>query len=251
MKLTVLILLFSATLFGQVQPAERFRDHNANGWFMYFGDHHVSDKWGVHLEGQWRRHDMVNRWQQLLLRPGINYDLTENVMLTLGYAFVDTHRYGEFPVAFRFPEHRIFQQALVRQRLGRTRASHRYRLEQRYLGEMGRAAGGATTVNRWRYENRFRYMFRANIPFRGGRLEKGDWYLGLYNEFFLNFGKNVAANIFDQNRAYAAMGYNMGSLGNLEVGYMQQTLQQRSGRVMEYSHTFQVAVYSNFPFQRR
>jgi hypothetical protein len=129
--------------------------------------------------------------------------------------------------------------------------SHRYRLEQRFIGETERDIDGTIKVKERRYENRFRYLFRANIPFNGDRIEKGDWYLGLYDEFFINFGGNVGANVFDQNRAYAALGYNMGTLGNLEIGYMQQTLQQRNGRVMEYNHTLQVAVYTNFPFQRR
>jgi hypothetical protein len=233
------------------QQADRIRAINENGWYMYFGDHHVSGRWGVHLEGQWRRSNVITNWQQLLLRPGVNYDLNEAVMLTAGYAFIDTWPYGGAPAPNRFPEHRFFQQALVRQRIGRTQTSHRYRLEQRLLGETQREADGSVNVNRYRYENRFRYMFRANVPLRGRTIEKGDWYVGLYNEFFVNFGRNVASNIFDQNRAYAALGYKLGEVGNLEVGYMQQTLLQRSGRVLEYNHTFQVGVYSNLPFKRR
>lgn len=244
-------LLFGLPVSLLGQQTDRIRAVNENGWYMYFGDHHLGDRWGVHLEGQWRRNNLITKWQQLLLRPGVNYDVNENVMLTAGYAFIDTWPYGEAPVALRFPEHRFFQQALVRHRIGSTQTSHRYRLEQRLLGEMGLDANGAAAVNRYRYENRFRYMFRINVPLSGCAVEKGDWYLGLYNELFVNFGRNVAANIFDQNRAYAALGYSLGKMGNLELGYVQQTLLQRSGRVLEYDHTFQLAVYSNLPFKKR
>ena len=58
-------------------PQDRVNDHNAHGWFNYFGDHPISDsKWGLHLEGQYRRHNVITQWQQLLLRPGVNYQLT-------------------------------------------------------------------------------------------------------------------------------------------------------------------------------
>src|SRR5690606_28439385 len=95
----------------------------------------VSERWGVHLEGQWRRHDGPLAPQQLLLRPGVNFQVNDAVMLTAGYAFVDTHRYGDFPAPARFPEHRVFQQAAVSHAVGRTRLAHRYRLEQRYIGQ--------------------------------------------------------------------------------------------------------------------
>jgi hypothetical protein len=218
---------------------------------MYFGDHAVSGgPWGVHLEGQWRRHDAGARWQQLLLRPGVNYQVNENLMLTAGYAFVDTFRYGEFPIAQRFPEHRIFQQAALKHPVGRVGLQHRYRLEQRFLGEVS-VDGNVRRVNRWRHENRFRYMVRAVVPLRGPTSAKGGWYLALYDEFFLNFGANVAANIFDQNRAYAAVGYGLRGDTRLEFGYMNQIAQQRNGRIFELNHTLQLAVFSTFPFGSR
>ena len=218
---------------------------------MYFGDHQVKGPWGVHVEGQWRRHDGVSKPQQLLLRPGVNLDVTRHLMVTLGYAFVDTHRYGEFPVAFRFPEHRVFQQAILRHLAGRVGFVHRYRLEQRFLGEMVPEPDGGTAVANWRHENRFRYMMRGIVPLRGASIEPGSWYVAGYNEIFVNFGKNVAANVFDQNRAYAALGYDLGAPGRLELGYLHQLLQQRNGRIFEHNHTLQVAIYSTFSFERR
>lgn len=213
---------------------------------MYFGDHPLEAKsrWGLHLEGQWRRHDVIPRWQQLLLRPGVNYEVNKSLMLTAGYAFVSTHRYGGYPVAVPFPEHRIFQQALVKQPLGRWALSHRYRLEQRFLGEKRALPDGAREFVRWRYENRFRYMFRMMRPL------KGPWGVALYDEFFLNFGRNVAANVFDQNRAYAAVTHSIGKASRIEVGYLNQVVQQRNGRIFENNHTLQVAIYSTLPLGR-
>ncbi len=243
-SLRLLLTVLAALLPVSAQPT-RAVDHNLNGWLMYFGDHAVSERWGVHLEGQWRRHDVAAKPQQLLLRPGVNYKVSDAVMLTAGYAFVDTHRYGEFPAPGRFPEHRTFQQAALRHSVGKVGLMHRYRLEQRSIGT--RTPDPTTPPSRkdTRYENRFRYMLRGVAP-----IPRSEWYGAAYNELFVNFGRNVAFNVFDQNRAYLALGRKMGPAGNLEFGYLNQVLQQRSGRVLEVNHTLQIGWFSQFSFRR-
>jgi len=244
-KLLFLCTLALVPVAAQPQSG-RVHTDNFHSWWNYFGDHPIGDsKWGAHIEGQWRRHDFTARWQQLLLRPAVNYAVHPNIMLTIGYGYIATSRYGEFPVGVPFPEHRVFQQAQVVQKIGRVNTSHRYRLEQRELGELSVGPNGDRTVTRWRHENRFRYMYRVMIPI------KGKWSVALYDEIFVNFGKNVANNVFDQNRAYAALAYNLPGKSRLEVGFMEQTLQQRSGRVIENNHTFMVSIFSSMPFGKR
>jgi hypothetical protein len=228
----LLVLLAAIPLSSQA----RISDNNANAWFMYFGDHQVNQsKWGVHLEGQWRRANLGTQWQQLLLRPAVNYQLNSRVMLTGGYGFIQTHRYGDFPVKKVFPEHRFYEQAQITGKLGKTEWTHRLRLEQREIGPS----------TAWRHENRFRYMARTNVPLP---FENKSYYLGIYDEFFVNWGKNVLANTFDQNRAYIALGKKLAHQTRVEVGFMEQTLLHRDGKVMEHNHTLQLAIYSKLPF---
>lgn len=215
---------------------------NYNAWYSYFGDHPVSKRWEVHLEGQWRRHDLGPKWQQLLLRPGVNFELNPNVILTAGYGFVDTFQYGDYPVPYRFPEHRLFQQALLKHKVGKLDLQHRYRLEQRFFGV--RSDSAIDIIDDSRHENRFRHLTRVNIPLTQDK----KYYIATFDEFFINFGKNVAANIFDQNRAYVAMGLPVARGTKIEIGYMLQIIQQRNGRVFEYNHTLQVNLFSNIPF---
>jgi hypothetical protein len=51
----------------------RPRDSNALGWYAYIGRHRLAKDWDLHLEGQWRRSDVILRWQQLLIRPALIY----------------------------------------------------------------------------------------------------------------------------------------------------------------------------------
>lgn len=228
MRRWLIPLLFAAALGAET-------DNNANGWYMYFGDHAFGkSRFGAHLEGQWRRADLGLTWQQLLIRPALNFQLNKKVMLTGGYGFVDWHRYGDFPAKEEFKEHRTYEQAQITQKFLGLDWQNRLRLEQRHI--LGYAA---------RYENRFRYMLRTNIPLP---YYDKHYYIGVYDEIFYNFGKNVAANVFDQNRAYIALGRQMGHQTRVEVGFMEQTIQQRSGKVFEHNHTLQVAIYSRLPF---
>lgn len=88
-------------------------------------------------------------------------------------------------------------------------------------------------------------MYRVMIPIKG-RIG-----LALYDEIFVNFGKNVANNVFDQNRAYAAITYALPKKSRLEIGFMEQTLQQRSGRVIENNHTLMVSIFSTLAIGNR
>lgn len=221
-------------------------DTNFNGWTIYNGDHPISAKWGVHLEGQWRRHDSFLKWQQLLLRPGINYQMNSVLQLTLGYGFIKTHRYGDFPSQFPFPEHRLYEQAVFRHGAGSMRFSHRLRLEQRYIGVKQEQADGQAQQIGWRYQNRFRYSVKATIPLK----RQSDWFWALYNEIKFNFGENKGPRAFDQNRAYAAIGRRLDRHNTLEVGYLNQYLAQRNGRIFENNHTLQLTWFCVVPFRK-
>ncbi|CAN5320326.1 DUF2490 domain-containing protein [soil metagenome] len=250
----LLVILFFILNAVSISKAQNYRETttNTNLWLMYFGNHKFSNNLGLHAEAQVRRHDVVSEWQQLLLRVGLDI-YTSQARFTIGYGFIETYPYGEFPVANAFPEHRIWQQLLLPQTWGRARISHRYRLEQRLLGN---AATGEFRDGR--YENRARYMFRSNIALQGNTIDPGEIYVAFYDEIMINFGKEVRYNIFDQNRLYGALGYHLGRLGTLELGYLLHTVKQRNlftaanppRNIMENNHTIQIGLFSNLSFIR-
>jgi hypothetical protein len=247
MLCTLLLLLNTIPL----HAATRENANHMHAWYMYIGDHAFSKRWGVHLEAQFRRVGLLTQPQQLLLRTGINYQLNAHAIFTAGYCFVETYPYGDFPVKSTFPEHRIWQQLQVKQQLGAFEWISRFRLEQRFsnlavehpvtqIAEPGDAV----------YTNRFRLMHRFSIPFRGKIIQDGSWYLSAYDEFFINFGPQVSSNLFDQNRAYLALGYKLKGVGKLEMGYLEQTIIKPNGLQVENNHTFQLGLLSTIDFKR-
>ena len=228
-------------------PATAQTDSNFHGWLMYFGDHPVSDRWGAHLEAQFRRTNGGLAPQQLLLRPAVNFTVNPHLMLTAGYAYVRTSRYGDYPAAAAFPENRFFEQALVKHKGGKVGIQHRLRLEQRLVGSV---PSPAFDVESWETRHRFRYMLRGDIPLPIGNRNNRRWGIGLYDEVFYQFGANRGARYLDQNRAYGALTYKLTKTNRLEFGYLHQYVAQRNGRIVEHNHTWQVALFSVTPFGR-
>jgi hypothetical protein len=227
----------------------RTHAYNTNAWLMYFGNHRFSTWMGLHAEVQWRRTDLFSENQQLLLRTGLDFYLKPNLRFTVGYGFIETYPYGDFAVQNAFPEHRIWQQLLVPQDLGKVKLSHRYRVEQRMIGN---SATGQ--FENGRYENRMRYMVKATINITDG---KRPIFAALYDEVFINFGKDVGYNIFDQNRVYAAVGYSISPTLKMEVGYLYQAVQLRNldgtslKNRIENNHTLQIALFSNVALMKQ
>jgi len=242
------ICLFSLIVISnraKAQTSPRVNSDNFNAWVVYNGQHLLTDKIGLHAEVQIRRNDGFSSWQQLLLRPGIFYKINKNVLVTAGYAYVETHPYGEIPIAkTAFPEHRVWEQLQLTQQTGDVDITNRLRLEQRFFGDA--AIGMFTNV---RFENRVRYMLKVNIPLG----KTSPLYVPVYDEVFIAFGKNVKYNTFDQNRFGLGLGFNTGRYTKLEVGYLYQYVQQRNltanyNQVVENNHTLAINLFSAMPF---
>lgn len=237
------IILLVTGLVSIYSYSQRQSTDNFNGWFMYFGDHKFAEKWGVHIEAQFRRNEVITKGQQLLLRTGLNYHLNSNVFATVGYCFVETYPYGEFAVKSTFPEHRLWEQIQIKTQLSSFEWISRFRLEQRF-SQLPVNTGVIFEPEDAMFTNRFRLLNRFSIPLNGKKIEDKSFYVSAYDEIMISFGEHVGMNLFDQNRAYLALGFKIPKIGRLEMGYMNQIMFRPNGLQVEYNHTFQVGLNS-------
>ncbi|MEP7254388.1 MAG: DUF2490 domain-containing protein [Ferruginibacter sp.] len=214
-------LLFSVILFAQ---NNRQSDFNNINWVQAFVTKKISPKTDWLIEYQWRRTNGLTDWQQGLFRTAVQYKPNSNFTLAIGYAQAEIFSYGDFPIAANgsFPEHRIFEQAIIKQNINKFSISNRFRIEQRWLGKV--EAGTNREIESWTFLHRFRYLLKVQYPFNK------KMYAWLGNEIFIGAGKNLGVNIFDQNRIHASIGYKINNHVNIELGYINQVLQQ--GRVV-------------------
>ncbi len=204
----------------------RLSDHNAIGWCGYFGTFKLSQKWGIHTEYQLRRTHFITEPQQGLLRVGLTYDPVSNIQLRIGYAWAETFPYGEFAIngmGKDFTEHRIFQMVTLLDKIAIVDISHRFMLEQRWIGRYTNAT--LSREDDYPFVNRIRYMVRAQVPLKGSSVGDKTPYVAVYDELLIGFGKNINQNIFDQNRLGVLVGYRFTPAVRIEGGYLSQILQ--------------------------
>lgn len=227
MKKHVGLILLLCNIATFAQP--RINDHNNIGWYTTTATLKFADKWSAHLEYQWRRDNYITRWQQSLLRTGINYHVNNHATLRLGYGWIETYPYGKYTIntfGKQFTEHRIYQALTTTQRVGIFDLTHRYKLEQRWLATYNN--GGSIEPDKWTYLNRLRYQLRAQVPLKkqtGEQTLSRFPYMAAYNEVFIGFGKNAGYNIFDQNRTAGLLGYQFNKTFRAEAGYLCQIVQ--------------------------
>jgi hypothetical protein len=227
-------------LVSQISLAQNNRLNTKNdiGWYNYFGTFKVSQKLGIHTEYQWRRNKLITDWQQSLLRVGVNYNLNPRVMMRVGYAWIETFPYGDYPLnglGRDFTEHRIFEMVQLSHKEGIVDFSHRFMLEQRFVGRYSSIT--QTFEDEYPLLHRARYMIRIQVPLQGKEIKDKTPYVTLYDEIFVGFGENVNANVFDQNRIGVLLGYRFNKNIRIEGGYLNQTLQL--GRQINGQNVFQ------------
>lgn len=226
-------MLFTTVLQAQTQ---------FTGWLAAFNTFSSKGKTSIHLDAQVRSTDKLKEMQTFLLRPGLNVKLKSNLIATAGYAYISNQRILGFVTGYS-PEHRIWEQLLITQHLGKVPLVHRLRLEQRFISK-SYLDGNNELVNEGNvFANRLRYFARAVIPFAKTNSFTNGLFGALQNEVFINIGdkSHVNGKSFDQNRAYLAIGYRLNNEFDLEAGYLNQYVEGRNG--FTNNHVVQFAGY--------
>jgi len=232
-KLLFLFFIVLAT-FGTLCAQTQYQN---SGWFMFVNNTKFNQKWGMQFDVQVRSADDWGYVRNTLVRPALQYFINKDHNVALGYLWQTTQNQAEGLSNTFLHEHRIFEQYILNHKLSSIFASHRVRVEQRFIG---RATEDV-------FSQRFRYFFRLVQPLQktAASFDKGV-FVALQNEVFLNFQNKEKINnsVFDQNRLYLAGGYRFSKKVDLEVGYMNQAVKNFTNHTN--NSIVQLAVYTRF-----
>jgi len=191
-------LLFSVEMSSQ--------NNSLGNWISYFGNQPIGKRLTLWNEIQYRDYKIAGDFNQLIFRAGLGYNLTENNNNILGgYAYIITDRTsGEVDNTFK--EHRLWQQFMNRQIIGRVVFQNRYRLEERFIEDD--------------FQLRFRHMVNVFVPLNNKTMAPKTFYTHVFNELFIKANSPK----FDRNRLYGGLGYVVDASKRLELGILRQHL---------------------------
>ncbi|SES17855.1 DUF2490 domain-containing protein [Pedobacter rhizosphaerae] len=234
MRKITLALLLSLLAFGKLYAQTQ---HQNTGWFMFLNNTRFNDKWGLQFDVQLRSVDDWKYVRNTLVRPAVQYFINDHHNVALGYLWQTTYNKPDAAESTTLNEHRIFEQYIYTHKFSSIFASHRFRVEQRFIGTAGEDI----------FAQRFRYFFRFIQPLQKQQaaFTKGA-FVALQNEVFLNVQNKKALNnsVFDQNRVYLAGGYRFSKKLDLELGYLNQAVNGANANTL--NNIIQFAVYTRF-----
>lgn len=202
------------------------------GWAAWFNTTKLAGGWTLTSDVQLRSSDDWEDVRTVLARAGLTRAWGTSATLTAGYAYIDTINVPGPDLT----EHRLWQQLVLQRKLAGNALTHRFRLEQRFVDR----PGGDDF-----YSDRLRYFARVIVPF--AKRDDGSFsggFVAFQNELFFNLSGRERLNgkLFDQNRAYVALGRRIDAGLDLEVGYLNQYVAGRSRDTT--NHVIQLAVYT-------
>jgi len=234
---------------GGVMTAQAYTELGSNTlsdfrlWTPVYLTVKLPNRFLAYMEANPRIGDDVTNIDQLLLRPAIGYQLTDNLSIWQGYGWVGNFNQKHTPPQSPFfQENRVFQQAIYTRKLARVNFMSRTRMEERWIEH---AAGTAL---------RFRQMFKVSYPLPMAP----EWSLVGYDEIFINLnsvdtiddvrrgGKAPGAGI-DQNRFFLGVNKTFNQYFNVDIGYQNQMLNSRTkdGNANLINHILLLQFYIN------
>jgi len=248
MRKALLALLISHLFFAYSSAQLKQTENEEQIWLGYFNQARFSKRWGMWADVALRtKENFVDQYSQAFIRPGLTYYLTDDVKLTLGYVYA-WHFPGDNHKNITMPEHRPWQQIQWHTKYPKLKLMQWFRLEERFRRKIKSDDELAEGYN---FNWRMRYSILAQFPLSKNRFAPKTFSLVTANEVFVNFGKRIVYNYFDQNRFFAGFHYHVNKHDNLQFGYMNVFQQQGVGNKFRNIHTVRLFYFHNLDLRSK
>jgi hypothetical protein len=225
-------------------------------WLSYFGDQPFTNTLARHLEGSYRHTFPFDRPEQYMLRSGLTVEHGHGLSSLFAYTYLVSYPFeggtlSPASASGKQPEHRLFEQLQFEHpaiHMGDkyVTLTHRFRVEQRWLGTSTEGVG----VTNWNFAERARYRLTAKIPFKIASWRIVPDYLSVFNEVYTSLGPHGGKTPFYANVDYGAFGWNLGSMFAFELGYQHRYAPIANGVLGQNDNELQLMLLSTAPIRR-
>ena len=242
-KISVLLLIMLSTITNPVKAAPVMQDdllQDTGGWLQVVAEGSLKtvdpklEKTRLWVEGQSRWDNDWNHWYQGMVRTAIGYSISDRATIWAGYTFLPTQQINAKGIVQPYKAQQDVWPAfryVLPTSLGTI--TFRTMIETNFL------PGNATDV-RVRPRQMVRFMHPLEFE---PRLSIITW-----DEFFVRANTTKAGGDygFDQNRAFAGLGWSFNKTFRTEAGYMNQYIDDNSHTTATMHHLIMGSLFMNF-----
>lgn len=237
-------LLLTNMSFAQTSPSVNLEETGI--WEGLYLNFTITDKLSYYAEHHYRSRNALNNVTSFLGRPrqfynriGLKINLTPNIQAIIGPAFIVNYTPDPGNSAYEpyTVEPRIWSQWVLKSpKVGRVKIISQFRFEHRWKKSNDLGAS-------YNYTNRYRYKIFAYIPINTKEVKIGTLFFSPSAEIFMQSGKSIAYNPFEDFRTYNGFGYVLNKNITFFAGYMWTLGQKSTGYEYRTSHVFRFNIY--------
>lgn len=221
--------------------------HAQESWLDYLNQNRYSDKWGSWLDLQLKLIDrFANAKNAGEYTAGASYFANTKFRYTAAFTYVDG-----YPNAAHF-DHTAELRPWAMVQLNTSNHYSKWmqwiRVEERFKETIQ----DKLPTGNYDASTRLRYSILVQLPLnQKHKYEKGSLSFVSSDELYVNFGKNIVYNTFDQNRFFLGFFYYLNRSNILQLGYT--NLYQKYNVPNKYlqSDILRLSVFNNVDFRKK
>ncbi|MDQ6763318.1 MAG: DUF2490 domain-containing protein [Bacteroidota bacterium] len=198
-------------------------------WIQYYNQSKIGNKWTWSFDGGYRWNTLFSNPYQYIVRTGLGYQLSSTMKVSAGFAHLGFYTSDKLSKV----EYRPYEELAITNSNKHFGMLQRFRIEERYFKNVvgGDIQSGHT------FNFRFRYACMLNFKILKLSNGKPDEFLSmnLGDEIFINAGKKVVYNVFDQNRFL--VGPSISFSKNFSIGLMYNSQFAALNTAKSYNYT--------------
>ena len=242
--LAIFTTLFCKTVFAQKNNVVHYNQL----WYAYNNNTRLSDRWGIWMDIQNKdKSEYLHNFDVKENTLGGIYYLKNKMKLTGAFTYIQSYPNDLLP-DFYAPEYRPWQMIQWKNNTKNTSFAHWIRLEERFKT---RTINSSQLTNNFDFTYRLRYNVFIERPLTIKKREKGAFSLSIAEEIYLNYGKTIVYNSFDQNRLFGGFLYYFNTHDFLQFGYT-NVIQHLAGKdKYKAIDAIKLTFFNNLDFRKK
>jgi hypothetical protein len=238
----IILLGLVFTVFNNLNAQTKHTTTTNQVWYGYYPQIRLTKHWGLWSDAELhQKSNFIKDVSQTVFRLAGTYYINDLTKFTAGYTFIN-YNPDEKHLYVSQPEHGGWQQLQWYTYYRKKKLMQWIRLEERFKRNI---INDSTLANDYTYTWRARYNLFYQLPLSSKGIAAHQLSAVIGDELYINFGKHIVNNYFDQNRIFLGFSYMVNSHDNLQFGYTNIFQQLSAGNQYKRLNLIRLSFFEN------